>query len=258
MKRFTVLVAAIGSLALAACGPGQAVVTAQIQVNNPEGQGTVTQALSDLEVQLLPYDRDEIFDSLEAAYPEPQPPIPDSLLAARDSVAAAERTWRESEARWNTLRDTLQSISDEMKKYNRGEARYVQLFRQFNDLDDELQRVKDTMDQSFARFDSLQKGIIARSEEVKAERDQWADKAFADAFDVMEAKADEVGKEPVVDTTDANGTVTFQADPGQWWVYARYELPYTELYWNVPITIDRGDPTQLQLTRDNAEERQSL
>ena len=258
MKRSTILATVVGSLALAACGPGQAVVTAEIETQGAEGEGSATRALSDLEVQLLPYDRDQIFDSLEAAYSEPEPPIPDSLIAAREEVAEAQREWRQAEARWNTLRDTLQSISEAMEQYSRGESRYVQLFNQFQDMEDELSNVESEMNQAFERFDSLQQGIISQSEAVRAQRQEWADNAFADAFQVIEARIDQAGREPVIDTTDASGTVTFQAPPGEWWVHTRYELPYSELYWNVPITITRDEPTEVRLTRENAEERPNL
>ena len=41
-------------------------------------------------------------------------------------------------------------------------------------------------------------------------------------------------------------------------MYARYELAYTELYWNVLITVESGDPMQVRLTRENAQERIKL
>jgi hypothetical protein len=46
--------------------------------------------------------------------------------------------------------------------------------------------------------------------------------------------------------------------PGVYWVYARYELAYTELYWNVMITVEGGEPLTVQLTRANAQERIKL
>jgi len=41
-------------------------------------------------------------------------------------------------------------------------------------------------------------------------------------------------------------------------VHARYELAYTELYWNVRITVVGGDPMTVNLTRANAQERIKL
>jgi hypothetical protein len=32
-------------------------------------------------------------------------------------------------------------------------------------------------------------------------------------------------------------------------------MTYTELYWNVPVTVERGEPVQVTLTPANAEER---
>jgi hypothetical protein len=43
---------------------------------------------------------------------------------------------------------------------------------------------------------------------------------------------------------------------GNWWIHARYDLPYAELYWNVPI--EKDGEVQLQLTRENAEVRPKL
>ena len=45
---------------------------------------------------------------------------------------------------------------------------------------------------------------------------------------------------------------------GNWWVHARQELPYSELYWNVPISVETGDPLQVRLTRENAQVRPKL
>ena len=49
-------------LAAAACGPAEVVVTMEIDLPNPEGEGTVNRSLSDIEVQLIPFDRDAVFD----------------------------------------------------------------------------------------------------------------------------------------------------------------------------------------------------
>ena len=258
MKRITTLAAVLGSLALAACQPGQVVVTAELEGTDPETGQTMTRPLADLEVSLLPYDRDEIFDSLQAAYPEPEPAIPDSLIEAREEVAAAQEEWRQQEARWNTLRDTLQTLNAELEQYNPAEARYRELFNIFSDLEGELADVEESMEELFQRFDSLQQGIIAQSEAVAAQRADWADQAFAEAASVIEARIDEAGAEPRIDTTDASGTVTFSAPEGEWWVYTRTELPYSELYWNVPVTSTGGEVTEITLTEENAEERPNL
>jgi hypothetical protein len=40
-------------LATAACGPAEVVVTMEIEVPNPDGEGTVTRQLSDIDTELI-------------------------------------------------------------------------------------------------------------------------------------------------------------------------------------------------------------
>lgn len=245
-------------LATAACGPAEVVVTMEIESPNPEGEGTTARTLSDIEVQLIPFDRDAVFDSLETAFGTPEPEIPAELEAARAEVQEAQQEWDEAQRRWNTLRDTLQTLTQEMEQYSRGEARYVALFREWQDFDGELGQVEREMNQAFERFDSLQRGTIRASDSIRILQENWADEAFAGVGDIFLAKQRAAGLDLAVDTTTAQGIARMQVDPGQYWVHARYELPYTELYWNVPITVERGEPTVVELTRENAQERPKL
>lgn len=242
-------------LAAGACGPAELVVTMEIEGSADSEEGMSAMAIGDMEIQLLPYDRDQVFDSLEAAHGVPEPTVPADLIEAREAVQAAQARWRAAETRWNNLRDTLQKITDAMEQYNRGEARYVTLYRDFQELESQYGRIETEMNRAFEEFTTVQNATIQRSDSMRIQIDNWADEAFAGAFDVFAAKQRAAGLQAVVDTTDASGVVRLQAAPGNYWVHARYELPYSELYWNVPVTLVRGDPTQLRLTRENAEER---
>jgi hypothetical protein len=114
------------------------------------------------------------------------------------------------------------------------------------------------MNDAFEEFNELQRGTIQRSDSMRIVMDNWAEEAFADVGEVFNEKQRASGLQLAVDTTDATGMVRLTAAPGQYWVHARYELPYSELYWNVPVTLERGEPTQVVLTRENAEERIKL
>lgn len=255
MKRTPLLAATLGTLALAACGPGEVVVTAEIDVADPATGERIDRQLSDLEVLILPYDRDQIFDSLASAASNPEPQVPEGLLQAQTAVAEAQSTWRELETRWNTLRDTLQTISSTLEEYTRGEARYRMLFNEFQDLEAQYAQVERQKDRAFQRFDSLSKANIAQAQAYRIEYDEWADDAFVDIEAVMLAKVRASGLDTAADTTDASGVARMQVAPGSYWVHARYEEPYTELYWNVPVTVVRGEPVPVSLTRANAEQR---
>lgn len=250
-------------LAAGACASPEVVVTVEIDVASPDGDGTVTRALESLEVRLIPFDRDAVFDSLQAAFPTPEPEVPQDLLDAREEVRIAQEHWQEAERRWNTVRDTLQKISAAMENYNRGEARYLALFREFGDFEGQLGGVEREMNTAFERFDSLQRGTIRQADSVRIQQENWADDAFADVDLVFLAKQRESGRDIAVDTTDANGIarsfhVNAKVEPGQYWVVARFEQTYSEFYWNVPITVEAGEPVQVRLSNENAEVRLKL
>ena len=257
MMRSKFLLALLGTALLSACGPTQVVVTAEIAPDDPS-QGGELRALGDLEIRMFPYDRDVVFDSMTAAASTPEPPIPDSVLDAQNQVAAAQQAWRDPETRWNTLRDTLQTLSDELEQLSRGQAQYRVLFREFQDLDDEYAAVERRRDAAFENFTSLQAASMAAAEETRMLREQWADDAFAEVGVAMSLRERASGLTTLYDTTDASGVADgFEAKAGDYWVTARYELPYTELYWNVPVTVG-SEPAQIRLTRDNATVRPKL
>lgn len=246
--------------ATAACGRGEVVVTVEIEIPNPDGDGMVTRTLSDIEVQLLPFDRDAVFDSMAMAFGTPEPEVPPELTAAREEAQTAQQEWEEAVRDWNTIRDTLQKLNTAMEQYSRGEARYVALFREWEDFEARLGTVEAQMESAFEEFDSLQQGTIRASDSVRIAQENWADEAFEGVGEIFVEMQRVSGLDAAVDTTDASGVArtNFSVKPGEYWVHARYEMAFTELYWNVPITVESGEPTQVRLTRENAEERVRL
>ena len=247
--------ALLSLLVLAACGPAEVVVTAEVDVLDPETGQRVTRPASDLRVQLIPFDRDFIFDSLTAAAATPEPQLPPALAAAREEIMEARQAWSEAETQWLALRDRLQQISTEMNQYNPAEARYRDLFTQFNQLESQYARAEATKDAEFARFDELQQATFTDLEAFSASLMAWEDDAFAEWELVVSERLRELRRDIVTDTTDATGRANMQGAPGQWWVHARYPEATDELYWNVPVTLERGEPATVTLNRQNADSR---
>lgn len=243
------LTAAIATIALTACGPVDVTIVAEL------GEGADAQPLNALEVQVLPYDRDQIFDSLAAAASRPEPPIPPDLMAARDEIAQARTEWRDAENRWVILRDTLTKLSEELEDLDPGMRLYNELFLQWEDFNIEYEAANRVQTDLFERFTDLQSAAIGRMDSINFQREQWAAEAFVEVDAVIGAKIEMSGLVAVYDTTEAAGSVQVQVPPGDYWVHARYELPDVELYWNVPITVVRGEPLVVRLTRENAESR---
>lgn len=245
-------------MAVAACGPAKVDVAIQIATVNPETGDTTMAPGKNIEVRMVPFNRDSVFDSLSTAFGKPEPPIPASVMAQRDTVRAAEQRWRNAELRWSSLRDTLQKLNTAMKKYSRGEREYVKLFNDWNNFDGQLSQVNRVKDQYFKEFTTAQQVSSASSDSIKVIRDNWANEAFKNVDKVFAAKLKALGLKIADDTTDANGATEFKVNPGRWWITARYDLLYTQLYWNLPVDVKRGKPLQVILTRKNATEREKL
>jgi len=257
MRRLVLGLVVAGSGLLAACGGGEVVVQAALRPEADEAAEPTP--LPNFEIRAIPYDRDAIFDSLRAAYATPEPEIPDSLAQVQAALVEAQEQLAEAEARWGTARDSLKTLSDVMQTMSRGSAQYVVAYRDFNAQESIEQQQRRLMDQANQRYAALLNAFNEQSAAIRAQRQAWGDEAFADVNVAIEARLKESGLTEHWDTTDANGVVRFQGlKKGDWWIHARYDLPYTELYWNVPVQVEGGDPITLILNRQNAQVRPKL
>jgi hypothetical protein len=254
MNRVLLTVILAGSAVLAACGRTEVLVQGQLE--GEEGQPV---ALSNLPFRILPYDRDAIFDSLRAAYATPEPEIPADVMQLQDSIARAQTEWTAATARWGTLRDSLQVMNRQLQGMSRASGQYVVLFREVNAMFDQTAAAERQMNESFARFTALSDRFTARAQDIRLQREQWEDAAYADVDRVIAVRLRELRREPAADTLDANGVRRVRGlRGGNWWITAHYDLPFEELYWNIPIQVERGDPTTVQLTRQTAQVRPKL
>lgn len=251
--------AAIIAATSVACGGGDVAVLAQLQEGVAAVEGAEGRPLSALPIYLLPYDRDAIFDSLSQAHPTPEPEIPDTIFQLQDQVSERYREWQTAERRWGVLRDSLQVLSNRMERMNPQSGEYFVMFRDFNDLADEVEVLERRSRQAFEGFTDLQDRLEEEARGIQIQRELWADEAFTPVDSIIQARLQERGAQEYADTTDAQGVARFRGIPaGQWWIHGRYDRPFDELYWNIPIQVDRGDEVQMRLTEQNAEVRQKL
>jgi hypothetical protein len=96
-------------------------------------------------------------------------------------------------------------------------------------------------------FTTLQTRLTNEAREIQIQRELWADEAFAPADSIIEARLDERGGPEQVDTTNANGVARFRnVRPGGGGCIPAIDRQFDELYWNVPIEVDRGDEIQIR------------
>ncbi len=248
MRRRSVLAGLIALLPiLAACGGSELTVLVLA------GEGDEQQPVADLPIEMLPFNRDSVFDMLTAQAEEPEPQIPADLQAQFDSVAVLQETWRAAEAEWGEAREALQNLSSRLQRLDRRSREYQQLYRQFDGLESTERRLNNIRQQAFQAFDELQRQTLGRADSARAVTEAWEDIAFMDYMDIEAEILENQGREILYDTTDAAGSATQSLPGGTWFIYTRLSLPFSELYWNVPV--DPASTDTLRLTRENAEER---
>lgn len=211
-----------------------------------------------LVIDLLPYDRDSIFEALARRADTPEPQIPADLLALRDSLAGARQLWTDAESQWNAVRDELLKLSENMKTMNRRSREYLQAFGRFTDLENQERALSRAKDQAFGQYERLQKRYSARADSIKIVRFNWEDEAFARYGEITDSLLKARGRQVYTDTTSGGGYAVFRVAAGRWYVYTRYELPFQEIYVNIPVRVEAGRTDTLRLTRDAAELRPLL
>lgn len=244
-------IAVVAALAVTACGGDQ--VAVQVTSSQPGTDSLI--AVEDAEVQFLPYDRDSIFNVLEERAEEPEPSIPDTLRAMIQEVSDRQQEWRQADAEWQQLRDSLRRIRQRMNGVNEASQEYRDLYEQFTQIEGRVTSLEQAKEQAFESFDSLQQETLSFADSIRVLRDAWAEEAFRDYTEIADSVLQARGVEVRYDTTGADGWVTTTLPGGDWWVYTRVAGPYEELYWNV--LVPPGTDT-LRLTPENAETRLRL
>jgi hypothetical protein len=254
------LATAVVAMTTAACGGADVTVLTHLEGTVTEAEdGPAVVPLTAIPVRLLPYDRDALFDSLSAAHPVPEPQIPDTIFELQQVVSERYREWQSALSRWGALRDSLQVISRRMERMDRGSGEYLVLFRDFNDLAAQVDRLDRESNQAFRDFEQLQGRLTTEAREIQLQRELWSDEAFAPVDSIIQDRLAQQRTQEHADTTNSQGIARFRnIRPGRWWVYARFDRGFDELYWNLPVELERGEELELRLNPQNAEVRPKL
>lgn len=238
---------------LAACGGGEVTV----RVMSSSASQDSSRPVEGNVVTFLPYDRDSIFAAMTERAEEPEPEVPEDLLEQYDQVQEVGRQWRQAEQAWSQARDSLKGLSTRMDQLDTRSREYLELYKKFDQLEGQVNSLKQRKNQLFERFDSLQKATLSRADSMQAVIRSWEDEAFAGYVDITDSILEDKGVEIVRDTTDEQGYVTTSLGAGDWWVYTRHEPgPFEELYWN--LHLRPGEADTLVLSRENAEVRRKF
>jgi hypothetical protein len=235
---------------LAACGGSD--LTVEVLSDTP--QGAVPQ--ENIEVGFYPFDRDSVFDALDAQASSPKPEIPADMVSTFEEIRSLQEQYNAKNNEWAEGRDRLQNLSRELQGLDRRSRDYMQKYEEFGDLETQVNRLEREKVELFEQFTGLQESVAVRVDSFRIARDSWEEAAYADYFDVEQDILKARKAEVMFDTTGVAGTVTRSLPGGDWWVVARVPTPRGELYWNVKVDPSAIDT--LRLGSDNGEDRVRL
>ena len=191
-----------------------------VRVSIP-GPDSVETPVTGVGLVALPYDRDSLLRSLEqrARTPRPSTAAIESLFAAFRGPFAA---YSSATIRLGHVKDSLAAARSRLDSLQ---------------LTDSLRTVQARVDQARVALDQERRRFSDRGDSLRLRMRQWEDSTYQGYDSLVQALARRVGREPVTDTTGADGWAHLTLRPGRWWIYARSwdaTDPNAEWYWNVP------------------------
>jgi len=212
-----------------------------------------------LDVTVLPFNPEALYDSLARAAPTPRPRFPEleDAMAAYRVGPQGHRPGAGSGA-WEATRDSVEALADSLRRSDRTAPSYRSAYGRLRSLYDRLgQRAaeRDRADRGLRRED---RALADRATVAADQLRRWERVAFASYGELMAAAVTRSGRDPLRLTTDSAGRARTTLRPGRWWIRARQRIrdnPFQEQFWNVPVTTNRLVPVRVRVTADNAELR---
>ncbi len=206
-----------------------------VRVSIP-GPDSVETPVTGVGLVALPYDRDSVLRTLEQRARTPRPPIAplESLFAAFRGPFTA---YSAATIRLGRLRDSVAATKADLDSLRRDAPAYAERYAAFGRLSDSLRVAQDRADRTRAALDRARRDFATRGDSLRVGMRQWEDSTYEGYDSIVQGLARQAGREPVTDTTGADGWARLTLPPGRWWIYARSwdaTDPNSEWYWNVP------------------------
>ena len=204
------------------------------------GPDTVETPVTGVGLVALPYDRDSVLLALEAGARSPRPPTAplDRLFADFRGPFSA---YSAALVRSTRLRDSLATAKGQLDTLPRDAAAYGRLYAVFGRLTDSLDAAQERVARARVTLDRARRDFMDRGDSLRLRMRQWEDSTYSGYDSIVQNLARRAGREPVTDTTGADGWASLTLAPGPWWVYARSwdaTDPNAEWYWNLPVGGD--------------------
>ena len=225
------------ALAAAACST-ETQLTIAAQGQNAEGE---TVPLSNVSLDILPYDIDRLYEELEGRTQPGEPPAADSIRMLSQAYQDVCTAYRMTGDSIEVVQQRATAISDQASE------EYRQVFQQY-------QTLVAREEQRFERCQEVTDIYTGVRNEYREERGSWEERAWP-AGEFAAAESVLIGDLPVQRVeTGPEGRASVTVPNGTWWVLGTSPVPGSisqQYRWNVAVEAQGGQDT-VRLTGENA------
>jgi hypothetical protein len=201
-----------------------------------------TVPLSNVRLDVLPYDIDELYGELEA---ETQPGAEPSA----DSIRQLSQRYQDACAAYRSTADSIENVQ------RRATAITDRTSPEYNAAFEEYQTLVARERQRFDDCQSVTDTYTAVRNQYREERQAWEGRAWPEERFTAE-EAERIGERPVQSIeTEPDGTAILTVPNGRWWILGTAPVPGSisqQYRWNVVIDAQGGEQA-VELTSENAE-----
>jgi hypothetical protein len=197
--------------------------------------------VAQLRLVALPYDRDSVLAIFAQKSPRPERESQqlDSLFAAFRAPFAA---YAGAAYRLQSLQRSLAQLKARLDSMPRQSPAYDSLYRAFAAGSDSIAGAQKRRDDAQRELSLARARLAPRIDSLRQLMSRWEDSTYRGYDSITKVLGSGIGREPMADSTGPDGKVSLHLPRGTWWIYARsWDAwdPYSEWYWNVPVTGER-------------------
>ena len=204
------------------------------------GPDSVEAPVAGIGLVALPYDRDSVLRALETSAHSPRP-----STAPLDSLFRAFRTpfaeYAGASFAAEKLRGGLTALKHRLDSLPRNAPEYRDLYLRFGQQSTALAAAEKRETAARVALADARMKFVSRSDSLRTRIRLWEDSTYQGYDSIVRGLSSTRRRQPVADTTGADGWAHLRLEGGPWWIYARSwdaTDPNAEWYWNVEVTKD--------------------
>ena len=211
-----------------------------------------------VEIMALPFNPDQILDSLAQTSTASRPAFPELEAEMAAYVRPAEAVVRGIGAGWLDAMDEVKHLADSLNRVSPSSPGYAAAYDRLRMQYRQLAQRAVERDREFRVHMGDDRDLASRASAAADSLRRWENEVFVAFPELADSALARSGRPIHTGMTDEAGKVEFTLSSGRWWLIARWndpENPFTEHYWNVALRMSVLGPRKTQLYSNNSTSR---